>query len=114
MDRCTLCRARLSFGQETCQRCGMELGRIWEVMAETESLDKNAARAMLDGDLPLAEQLLEQRLNLRRDAFVEELLSFVRMLSENDASSARPGMTTTDQTGSVWQRGIQLYSALFR
>jgi hypothetical protein len=33
---------------------------------------------MLDGDLPLAEQLLEQRLNLRRDAFVEELLAFVQ------------------------------------
>ncbi len=79
MERCTLCRARLSFGQETCQRCGMELGRIWEVMAETEILDKSAARALLDEDMPLAEQLLEQRLNLRRDALVEEILAFVQV-----------------------------------
>jgi len=78
MERCTLCRARLSFGQETCQRCGMELASIWQVLAEAARLDNIAARAMLDGDMQQAEWLLEQRLNLRRDPFVEKLFAFVQ------------------------------------
>lgn len=78
MDRCTLCRARLAVGQETCSRCGMELGLIWQILAETASLDQSSSRALLDGDMQRAEWLLEHRLRLRRDVFIEALLAFVR------------------------------------
>ncbi len=78
MERCTHCRARLAPGQEVCQRCGMELGRLRQVMAEAAILDKSAAIAILDGDMQQAEQLLEQRLCLRREMFIEEFLAFVK------------------------------------
>jgi hypothetical protein len=56
----------------------MELAKLWELMSEAALLDKAAARAVIDGDMRGAEQLLEQRLYLKEDGFIQDLLAFLR------------------------------------
>ncbi len=80
MERCPNCRARLVPEQEECQRCGMALTRLWGVLAEASRLDTAAARALLEGNLREAQQLLERHFHLRRDSLPQHLLVFASLV----------------------------------
>jgi len=78
MECCPNCRARLVPEQEECQRCGMALARLWGMLAEASQLDKAAARALMNGNLWEAQQLLVRRLHLKQNSLLQKFLVFVR------------------------------------
>ncbi|HPE59490.1 MAG: hypothetical protein KDI15_11800 [Thiothrix sp.] len=80
MDRCPNCRARLTDGQETCQRCGMVLTDLQALETAVARLDRAAARAMLAGDRARADRLLKQRQHLKHDPLTHQLLLFMARL----------------------------------
>ena len=77
MERCPNCRARLRDKPQQCRRCNMQLDDLWTLQTAATALDKAAAKAMLNGKMKQAKQLLKQRLKLINNAFIQELLLFV-------------------------------------
>ena len=84
MERCPNCRARIKEQPQQCRRCSMELDTLWELKEKVMMLDKKAAKAILEGKMKQAKQLLKQRIKLINDAFIQELLLFVSTQADKE------------------------------
>ncbi len=84
MERCPNCRARIKEQPQQCRRCSMELDTLWELKEKVMTLDKKAAKAILEGKMKQAKQLLKQRIKLINSAFIQELLLFVSTQADKE------------------------------
>lgn len=84
MERCPNCRARIKEQPQQCRRCSMELDTLWELKEKVMMLDEKAAKAILEGKMKQAKQLLKQRIKLINDAFIQELLLFVSTQADKE------------------------------
>ncbi len=84
MERCPNCRARIKEQPQQCRRCSMELDTLWELKEKVMMLDEKAAKAILEGKMKQAKQLLKQRIKLINDAFIQELLLFISTQADKE------------------------------
>lgn len=77
MERCPNCKARYK-GEDTCQRCGMDLGRLVQIETQVERLEHFAVKKILGQDAFAAEKILQEALTLQRSPSAKVLLEFIQ------------------------------------
>ena len=77
MERCPNCKARYK-GEDTCQRCGMELSRLIQIENQVRHLERVAIQKILAQDAFAAEKILNDALILQNSPSAKILLDFVQ------------------------------------
>ena len=82
MERCPVCRARLSGGAHACPRCSADLGLLLDIEAARERREFTALERLARGDPRGAVEAAEQALTLQRTPLTVALAGFARHLAE--------------------------------
>ena len=77
MERCPNCKARYK-GEDTCQRCGMDLSRLVQIENQVRHLERAAIQKILDQEAFTAERILNEALILQKSPSAKTLLDFVQ------------------------------------
>lgn len=77
MERCPNCKARYK-GENTCQRCGMELSRLVQIENQVRHLERVAIQKILAQEAFAAERILNDALILQNSPSAKILLDFVQ------------------------------------
>lgn len=77
MERCPVCRARLS-DSPVCRRCGAELDILLLIDARADWLAHRAVQLIARDNWAGAEQVLQEAQKLRQSPFVQALHEFVQ------------------------------------
>ena len=77
MERCPNCKARYK-GEDTCQRCGMDLSRLVQIENQVRHLECAAIQKILGQEAFAAERILNDALILQNSPSAKILLDFVQ------------------------------------
>ena len=77
MERCPNCKARYK-GEDTCQRCGMDLSRLVQIENQVRHLERVAIQKILVQEAFAAERILNDALILQKSPSTKILLDFVQ------------------------------------